>query len=381
MPRKGKRVTGKIVQIGENGVFVDFGGREEGVLDPREIRDEKGELSKKVGDEIRATVLSVAEGVKLTLKGKRPGNLPALLEAHKAGAPVEGRVTGVNKGGLVVRVMGVRAFCPFSQIDRRYIENPQEYVGRKLSFHISSADEKGRNVVLSRRALLEEEARAQAETVRKGLEVGAEIGGTVARIRPFGAFVDLGGVDGLVHVSEISHARVTNPSDVLKVGQDVRVRVVKIEDLGGANERISLSMKQLEADPWESAIDGLSVGGRIQGKVVRVVDFGAFVEIVPGVDGLVHVSALAAGRVDHPSDIVSPGDTVEAWVLQVDRAKRRISLSLVDPAMQPERPERPPRRREPRAPKVHRSGGDSAQEGMTSMEEAFERLRERMEGD
>ena len=250
---------------------------------------------------------------------------------------------------------------------------------------------KGRNVVLSRRSLLEEEAKGQAEELRNSLAVGQDLSGTVARIRPFGAFVDLGGVDGMVHVSEISHARVSDPSAVLKVGQEVRVRVVKVEDLGGGSERISLSMKQLESDPWETAVEKLTIGERLEGKVVRVVDFGAFVEIAPGVDGLVHVSALAPGRVEHPSEIVNPGNSVSAWVTQVDPEKRRISLSLVDPA---ERSERAPRfdrdgggdfgggrrerpRRESRGPKVHRSGDPD--DGLTSMGEAFQRLREKMD--
>jgi len=384
-PRKGKKIAGKIVQIGDNGVFVDFGGREEAVLDIAEIRDEKGELTKAVGDEIRATVVSVGGGVKLTLKGRRPGNLPALLEAQKSGAPVEGKVTGVNKGGLVVRTMGVRAFCPYSQIDRRYIDNPQDYVGRKLSFRVSSADEKGRNVILSRRALLEEEAKEKADVLRQELSIGKDLTGTVARIRPFGAFVDLGGVDGMVHVSEISHTRVNNPADVLKVGQEVRVRVVKIENLGAADERVSLSMKELEADPWKTAVEGISVGQKVTGKVVRIVDFGAFVEIAPGVDGLVHVSALASGRVGHPSEIVTPGETVSAWVVHVDEERRRVSLSLVDPESRPPRAERgrerEPRRRErePRAPKTHRTGDPDGDGGLTSMGEAFQRLREKLQ--
>jgi small subunit ribosomal protein S1 len=396
-PKRGQKIVGRIAQIGPNGVFVGFGGREEGVLDPAEIRDEQGALTKAVGDEIRATVLSTEGGVKLTVKGKRAGNLPALLEAHRAGASVEGKVTGVNKGGLVVRVMGLRAFCPYSQIDRRYIENPDEYVGKKLTFRVSSADDKGRNVILSRRSLLEEDARGKAENLRRDLAEGRELTGTVARIRPFGAFVDLGGVDGMIHVSEISHARVKDPSEVLKVGQEVRVRVVKVENLGGANERISLSMKRLESDPWEATAGRLSPGDRIEGKVVRVADFGAFVELTPGVDGLVHVSALAAGRVGHPSEVINVGDTVHAYVVQVDRERRRVSLSLVDPAMsrRPERPsrdemfeppprsersERRPRRRDQRPSKVHRSsdrGGDE----LTSMGEAFRRMRERQDED
>jgi small subunit ribosomal protein S1 len=389
-PKKGQRIKGRVVKIGDNGVFVNFGGRAEAVLDTAEILGEDGQPTKAVGDEISATVTATGETVRLTLKGKKTGDISGLIAAQKSGTPVEGKITGVNKGGLVVRTLGVRAFCPFSQIDRRYIDNPQEYIGRTLSFRVSAADDKGRNVVLSRRSLLEEEARGNAEEVRKSLAVGQELTGSVARVRPFGAFVDIGGVDGMVHVSEISHARVTDPNAVLKIGQEVQVRVVRIEDLGGAKERISLSMKQLEADPWQEIAAKLGVGDKIEGKVVRVVEFGAFVQVAPSVDGLVHVSALAPGRVETPSDVVSPGDAVTAWVVQVDPEKRRISLSLVDPAERSEysdrsqrfdRGDRPPRRREnrERAPQVHRSGDPD--DGLTSMGEAFQRLRDKMGSD
>jgi small subunit ribosomal protein S1 len=381
-PKKGSRVTGKIVQLSEKGAFVDFGGREEGFVDIQQLRNEKGEVTRKVGDEIRATVSSVEGGTKLTLKAKRSGNLPAVIDAHRSGLPVEGRVTGVNKGGLVVRIMGVRAFCPFSQIDRRYIEDPSVYVGKRLTFRVTAADAKGKNIVLSRRVLLEEQIRGHAETLRKDLEVGKELSGVVARVRPFGVFVDLGGVDGLVHLSEISHTRVKDPSEVLKVGQDVRVKVMKIEDLGGKKERISLSIKELLDDPWDELSSKLVVGEKVEGKVVRIVDFGAFLEIAPGIDGLIHVSALAAGRVTHPSDIVSVGDAVPAWVVNVDRDSRRISLSLIDPQAAKPAPRSEGKtgrsgggRKEAREVREHRETR-KPEGGMTSMEEAFQRLRD-----
>jgi len=382
VPKKGSRVTGTIVRISDDAVFVDFGGREEGVLDPREIRDESGAVVKKVGDKVQATVTAVEGGVKLSAKakaGRKAGNVPALLEASKAGLPVGGKVVGVNKGGLVVYAMGVRAFCPFSQIDRRFVENPESFVGRKLTFKISSMDDKGKNVVLSRRVVLEEEAKEEGARLRGTLEVGMELDGTVARLRPFGAFVDVGGVDGLVHVSEISHRRIKDPAEVLRVGQEVRVQVVRIEDLNGPKERISLSIKRLESDPWEDLASKLTAGQKISGKVVRLADFGAFIELAPGIDGLAHVSTLAVERVEHPSDVVAKGDQVEAWVVSVEPASRRISLSLVDPAGLSARGggggrSGRSRERAPREPREEtRSSG--AASGMTSMEEAFQRLR------
>jgi small subunit ribosomal protein S1 len=385
-PRKGRRVTGTIVRITADGVFVDFGGREEGVLDPREIQDESGAATKQVGEKIQATVTAIDGGVRLSIKARarKPGNLPALREAASAGLAVGGKIVGVNKGGLVVYAMGVRAFCPFSQIDRRYVENPESFIGKKLQFKIASMDEKGKNVVLSRRILLEEEAKQGAAKLRERLAVGMELPGTVARIRPFGAFVDVGGLDGLVHVSEITHRRIKEPGEVLRVGQEVRVQVVKIEDLDGPNERISLSMKRLEPDPWGELVAKLTEGQKIRGKVVRLVDFGAFVEVAPGIDGLAHVSTLAEGRVEHPSDVLRRGDEVDAWIVSIDRDARRISLALVDPSTRPPRGGgKPARSREPRAPRPPRDEprASAGTPGMTSMEEAFQRMREQRDND
>jgi small subunit ribosomal protein S1 len=364
---------------------VDFGGREEGVLEVRELKDAKGELTKKLGDTVQASVVSTEGGIKLTISAARKkGNLPAVLEASRNGTPLEGRVTGVNKGGLVVRVMGVRAFCPFSQIDRHYVEDPSTFIGKRLTFRVSSADEKGKNVVLSRRAHLEEEVRGRAHLVRAELAVGKEMTGVVARLRPFGAFVDLGGIDGLVHVSEISHTRLTDPAEALKVGQEVRVKVVKIEKLGEPGERISLSIKGLQTDPWDAVSSQYQPGTKVEGKIVRLVDFGAFVELAPGVDGLIHVSALAAERVEHPSKVVNVGDPVHAWIVKIEPKTRRISLSLVEPqarAEQPRRKKAPPPKREERPQSREARDFRKTPSGMTSMEEAFERLRQRRVGD
>lgn len=385
-PKKGAKIKGRIVKIGEEAAFVDFGGREEAALDLQEIRDPDGKLTRKVGDEVRGAVTQIEGGIKMSLRAARslPKNLPLLIQAASDGTPVEGKITSVNKGGLVVHVMGVRGFCPFSQVDRHYVEDPTTFVGRKLTFRVASADDKGRNVVLSRRALLEEDAKAKADEIRKSIAVDQVLKGTVARIRPFGAFVDLGGIDGLLHVSEISHTRIHDPSAVLKLGQEIEVKVRSVENLGTKDERIGLSMKQLKSDPWEEVANRLQVGARVPAKVVRIAPFGAFLELAPGVDGLAHVSTLAEGHVDDPSDVVSVGQAVEPWVVSVDAGSRRISLSLREPTGEEDAPRRRGgggggrredrgRRSEP-APREHKSMPASGP-GMTSMEEAFERLR------
>ncbi|MBZ0268469.1 S1 RNA-binding domain-containing protein, partial [bacterium] len=385
-PKKGAKIKGKIVKIGEEAAFVDFGGREEAALDLQEIRDPDGKLTRKVGDEVRGAVTHVEGGIKMSLRAGRslPKNLPLLIQAAAEGTPVEGKITSVNKGGLVVHVMGVRGFCPFSQVDRHYVEDPTTFVGKKLTFRVASADDKGRNVVLSRRALMEEEAKVKAEEIRASIAVDQVLKGTVARIRPFGAFVDLGGIDGLLHVSEISHTRIHDPSAVLKLGQDVEVKVRSVENLGTKEERIGLSMKELADDPWETVASKLEIGTQVPAKVVRLAPFGAFLELAPGVDGLAHVSTLAEGHVADPADVVSVGQAVEPWVVSVDSAARRISLSLLEPTGEEEMPRRrgggggggrrEDRGRRDAGPREHKSMPASGP-GMTSMEEAFERLR------
>jgi small subunit ribosomal protein S1 len=266
----------------------------------------------------------------------RGGHLPGELEqAYAHGIAIEGLVTGENKGGYDVQIGGVRAFCPGSQIDRRRVEGAQ-YVGQRLQFRITKLDAGGRNVVVSRRDVLEEEAAARAKEVWAGLREGAVVTGTVTSLRDFGAFVDLGGVDGLIHVSELGHARAGHPSEVLEVGQRVEVKVVKLEpEAAGGRGRVGLSLRALAPDPWTTVADRFPVGAVVQGVVRRLEQFGAFVELTPGVDGLVHVSRLALDRrVSHPRQVVAIGDRVDVTVVEVDAARRRIGLSMVERARQ-----------------------------------------------
>jgi small subunit ribosomal protein S1 len=334
-PRVGDMIVGPVISIGKESVFIDAGGKAEGVLERSQVSDKDGKLLVELGQTIEARVVSDAGGV-LTLRvklGRGPQASAELQQAYDLGIPVEGTVTEVIKGGLSVDVGGTRGFCPASQIDARFVEDLAPFVGQKLEFKITRYEP--RNLVLSRRALVEEQNSKLAAETRAKLVPGLVMRGKVTGFKPFGAFVDLGGIEGMLHVSELGFARVEKPDDVLKLGQEVDVAVLKIEQgtdsKGRPQERISLSLKALADDPWTGATAGLVEGQRVKGKVSRLMEFGAFVALTgfPGVEGLVHISELGAGRrVNHPKEVVSVGQEVEATVLQVDHDRRRIGLSL-----------------------------------------------------
>ena len=336
----GDVVRGRVVAVGATSAFVAVGGKAEATIDLGEFRDPtSGEVTLRPGDELEATVVddgTRSGSIVLKRTAGRGGHVPGELEqAFAHGIAIEGVVTGENKGGYDVQIAGVRAFCPGSQIDRRRAEGAT-YVGQRLRFRITKLDAGGRNVVVSRRQLLEEEAAAQAADVWAELREGAVVTGTVSSLRDFGAFVDLCGVEGLIHVSELGHARAAHPSEVVQVGQQVEVKVVKLEpDPKGGRGRVGLSLRALAPDPWASAAERFPVGASVTGTVRRLEQFGAFVELAPGLDGLVHVSRLALDRrVAHPRQVVSIGDTVEVTVVELDAAKRRIGLSMVERARQ-----------------------------------------------
>jgi len=334
----GDSVRGRIIAVGASSAFVEIGGKGEAMIDPAEFRDpETGEVRIAVGDEVEATVVDDGRAsgtvvLKRTVgRGSRvPGELEQALE-H--GIAVEGVVTGEVKGGFEVQFGPARAFCPGSQIDRRR-GDPAAYVGQRLRFRITKIESAGRNIVVSRRVLLDEEAAREAEATWERIQVGAVLAGRVTSVRDFGAFVDLGGVEGLVHVSELGHGRVSHPSEVLQPEQEVEVKVIKVEPgAEGGRARIALSLRALEPDPWSTVRERFAVGATIAGTVRRLENFGAFVEIAPGIDGLVHVSKLALDRrVSHPRQVVNVGDAVQVTVLAVDEAQRRISLSMVEQA-------------------------------------------------
>lgn len=330
-PRAGDLVSGTIISIGKDAVFVDLGGKAEGTLDRAQVEDREGKLLVAVGQTIEARVAQDAGGVlSLRIKVMRgPEAKAELVSAQELGLPVDGLVTEVIKGGLTVDVAGVRGFCPASQIDNRFVEDQSGYVGQRLTFRITRYEPGGRgNLVLSRRVLLEEEREKLAAKTREHLKVGAVLRGKVVGFKPFGAFVDLGGIEGMLHVSELGFSRVERPEDVLTLGQEVDVAVLKIEP-GEKGQRIALSLKALATDPWQDASRTLTDGARVKGKITRMQPFGVFVEVAPGIEGLVHISELGAGRrINHPREVVSEGQEVEVAVMGIDPERRRVSLSM-----------------------------------------------------
>jgi aconitate hydratase len=351
----GDVVRGRVVALGPEMAFVTIGAKAEAVMDVDEFRDPAtGELRLAVGDQIEATVTddgSRSGSIVLKRTLGRGGHVPGELEqALHHGIAVEGVVTGQNKGGFDVQVAGARAFCPASQIDLRRAD-PAGYVGQRLRFRVTKIAAGGRNVVVSRRLLLEEEAATQAARTWEQLQVGAVVRGTVTSIRDFGVFVDLGGIEGMIHVSEIGHGRPAHPSELLQVGQSVEAQVVKLEPAAaGSRGRIGLSLRALTPDPWTTAAERFPVGTELRGTVRRLEPFGAFVEITPGVDGLVHVSRMALDRrVSHPKQVVNVGQEVDVTVLAVEPEKRRIGLSMVEHARREREATMATERREERA--------------------------------
>jgi small subunit ribosomal protein S1 len=266
--------------------------------------------------------------------GHKYHGLAEVEHAFRQRLPVQGQVTSAVKGGVEVQVAGLRAFCPASQVDLRFIEDLSDLVGQRLDFRVTKLEGGRRpNLVLSRRAILEEEQQRRAAETRARLREGAVFSGVVTRLKEFGAFVDIGGLEGMVHISELALGHVKHPSEVLVEGQTVEVSVLRIEPSTGpqGREKIALSIRALAPDPWQEVLSAFPVGQRTHGRVTRLQPFGAFVELCPGIEGLVHISELGAGRrVQHPSEVVQVGDPVEARVLSVDRERRRISLSLDD---------------------------------------------------
>lgn len=334
-PKVGDLVRGTVISVGKDAVFVDLGGKAEGVLDREQVTNRDGALTVAVGDAVEARVVDDRGGalaLKVRMGGRGPEARAELVQAAELGLPVEGVVTEVVKGGLSVDVAGVRGFVPASQVDLRFVEDLAPFVGQKLTFRVTRYEPGPRgNLVLSRRALLEAERAERAEKTRGTLVVGAVVRGVVTAFKPFGAFVDVGGIEGMLHVSELGFARVGHPEEVLSIGQEVEVQVIKVEPAEDARKgmRIGLSLKALAEDPWRQAVAHLVEGATVKGTITRLQQFGAFVEIAPGLEGLVHISELGAGRrINHPKEVVKVGDDVEVTVLAIDPDKRRLSLSM-----------------------------------------------------
>ncbi|HEY6055820.1 MAG TPA: 30S ribosomal protein S1 [Gaiellaceae bacterium] len=338
---EGQVVHGTVVRVDKDEVLVDIGYKSEGVIPVSELsirRSVNPADEVNLGEEIDALVLTKedAEG-RLILSKKRARFELAwkkIEEAHEQGDPVEGRVIEVVKGGLILD-LGVRGFLPASLVDIRRVQDLDEFMGKELRCKVIELNRSRNNVVLSRRAVLEDERKEQRQQILDRLQPGDVVEGQISNIVDFGAFVDLDGMDGLIHISELSWSHVNHPSEVLEIGQTVKVKVL---DIDRDRQRISLGLKQTQSDPWQQVIDAYGEGDVVQGKVTKVVTFGAFVEILPGVEGLVHISELAQHHVENPREVVSQGDAVAVKIIEVDADRRRLSLSLkrVEPGEAPE---------------------------------------------
>jgi small subunit ribosomal protein S1 len=328
---EGEVVHGTVVRVDKDEVLVDIGYKSEGVIPVAELSIRRNvnpadEVS--VGEEIDALVMTKedAEGRLILSKKRARFELAwkAIENAEASGDPVNGRVIEVVKGGLILD-LGVRGFLPASLVDIRRVQDLDEFLGKELRCKVIELNRSRNNVVLSRRAVLEDERKEMRQAILDRLNPGDVVEGTISNIVDFGAFVDLDGMDGLIHISELSWSHVNHPSEVLEIGQTVQVKVL---DIDRERQRISLGLKQTQTDPWQQVLDHYGEGDVVEGRVTKVVTFGAFVEILPGVEGLVHISELAAHHVENPREVVSQGDPVNVLVLEIDGERRRLSLSL-----------------------------------------------------
>jgi small subunit ribosomal protein S1 len=337
---KGDRVKGRVLTLRTHDAIIDLGSKREALLSLMDLTPQGEPLRLQEGDEVEGTIIDEgSEGEPARLTSQIPsGRLGRqwLAEAKQENRTGVGVVRGYNRGGLEIQIGGVRAFCPVSQIDARPPEDLSELVGQRMALKVH--DLRGRQVVVSRRAILDEERTVKAQTVFSQLEEGQVLQGKVISLHEFGAFVDIGGIDALLPTSEVTRRRILRPSDILEPGQEIEVQVLKV-DLGEAKRRprVTVSLRVLESDPWEAAREWLVEGAAFRGKVVGVQPFGAFVELVPGVDGLIHVSDLAGGeRVEHPEELIRSGEELDVLVGPVDWENRRVSLIPLVPL--PEKP-------------------------------------------
>jgi small subunit ribosomal protein S1 len=328
---EGDVVSGKVVRIDQDEVLVDIGYKSEGVIPSNELsirKTVKPSEEVELGEEVDALVLTKEdqEG-RLILSKKRARFEKAwrrIEGAAETGEPVTGTVIEVVKGGLILD-LGVRGFLPASLVDIRRVQNLDEFMGQQLECKVIELNRSRNNVVLSRRAVLEEERKEVREQILGRLQPGQVVEGKISNIVDFGAFVDLEGIDGLIHISELSWSHVNHPSEVVSIGDTVRVKVL---DIDRERQRISLGLKQTQEDPWQRVLNEYNEGDVVDGKVTKIVAFGAFVQILPGVEGLVHISELAQHHVESPAEVVRPGDELQVKILEVDEARRRLSLSV-----------------------------------------------------
>lgn len=349
--KKGDTVKGTVVKVEDNQVTVSLGYKYDGIIPLRELSAVHLDSAVgvvEVGQELELKVVSIDDDKERLVLSKRQIDSEKawdkLQSLYEKGEALEVTVADVVKGGLVVDV-GVRGFIPASMVERHFVEDFSDYKGRSFLVKIKEIDRENNKVILSRKEVLDEEFEANKQRIMESLEVGQEIEGTVQRLTPFGAFVDIGGIDGLVHVSEISWQHVAHPKDVVSEGQTVKVKVLKVDPAAG---KISLSMKAAQPGPWETAADKFKTGDIVTGTVRRIVSFGAFVEIAPGVEGLVHISQIAHRHIATPFEVLKEGQEVTAKILDFNPSDKRVSLSIKETE---EAPEQPARQEKSRAPK------------------------------
>ncbi len=324
----GQQVAAEVVRVSKEWIFLDLGGKSEGALATSELIGDDGEITVKEGDIVSAYYLADEHGQKLfTLKIGGAAARAHMGNAFNNGIPVEGVVEKEIKGGFEIRIgENVRGFCPFSQIALRRVSDTESLIDQTFSFRVIEFKEAGRNIILSRRSILEEEQQELKEKLRGQLEVGQVVEGEITSIREFGAFVDIGGIEGLIPISEISYTRIADIRTTLAEGQRVEVAILKLD---WENDRFSFSLKDTLPDPWDTVDSKFTEGECVTGTVARITDFGAFVTLASGIDGLLHISNLGAGRrINHPREVVADGETLEVRIDGIDVDNKRISLSM-----------------------------------------------------
>ena len=333
----GDKVRGELLVIGKETAYASIGAQSDGVIQRRDLLDKEGNLKYKVGDTVEFFVVQVKGGeIHLSTNPTAKNLAEGLEDAFRMRVAIEGRVSEVVNGGFRVLIQGKPAFCPISQMDSYRIEAPEEYVGKKFEFMISQITEGGRNVIVSRRKLLDAQKTVSEGSFLAEHQAGAVVNGKVKRLEKFGAFIEVApGIEGMAHISELAWSRVGDPSEVLTVGQEMPVKILKIEKVEGRT-RIALSIKQAGAEPWDALPPRIAAGEMAQGRVTRLAKFGAFVELVPGVEGLIPLSEMSyTKRVMRAEEVVKEGETVTVMIKEVDRGAKRVSLSLKDAGSDP----------------------------------------------
>ena len=326
----GDKVSGEIINVTDSYIFVSLGGKRDVYAEKLDFVDKSGELSYKVGDTLEGYIVKDTETETLIAKSLVSVNLNILHDAFEEKIPVNGKVQSMTKGGYIIDISGIKAFCPISHIDDKIVIEPKRFMNETYDFRIIDFKDKGRNIVVSRKKILDVEKKKLRKEILKDLKLDSVVDGVVTRLTNFGAFIDIGGVDGLLHISQFSWGHIESPSEILNIGDEIKAKVIKIK-----GDKISLSMKALQENPVEATLRELTEGEVLTCKVVRNLSFGSFVEIKPGVEGLIPISELSRGRrINNPSEVVNEGDIVEAQILKINLEDKKISLSLK--ALQPD---------------------------------------------